>query len=303
MGIAGCLVAVAAVLSTFVISNRLTAKRRPAVDVPAAQVEPKKPVRAWNMALGDVVVVAPEIGFAVKDLKAGTELDPTKFVARVDSRLKTVRELYRQESQKNGALMGGMVLQLNIAATGEVTQVKEVASRIIDGEFRKAVLAEAASWSFEDLVSESVLVHCPLLFIREGMDITTVIQWERSLGLVENILAVTPTKNPNPIPPSKVGPAPKAAQTAVKPVTVRAEDNRAASLAGQTEALHQMKYASSLRKQPNFAAPPIARLTVGTRVAVVNSRGDWLEIRTGDDRYAGFIRKEFVAPAESLRKP
>jgi hypothetical protein len=301
MGIAGCVVAVAAVLSTFVISSRITARRNSVAATPAAQFERKKPVRAWNMALGDVVVVAPEIGFAVKDVKASTELDPTKFVARVDSRLKTVRELYRQESQKNGALMGGMVLQLNVDATGEVTQVKEVASRISDAEFRKAVLAEAASWSFEELVSESVTVHCPLLFIREGMDITTVIQWERSLGLAENKPTLTPAKNSNPVPPSKVTPAPKAAQTPVKPVTARAEETRA-SLVKQAEALYQMKYASSLRKQPNFAAPPIARLTIGTRIAVVDNRGDWLEIRTGDDRYAGFIRKEFVAPAESSRK-
>jgi hypothetical protein len=133
------------------------------------------------------------------------------------------------------------------------------------------------------------------------MDITTVIQWERSLGLAENKPTLMPSKNSNPVPPSKLTPAPKAAQTGVKPVTARAEETRA-SLVKQAEALYQMKYASSLRKQPNFEAPPIARLTIGTRIAVVNSRGDWLEIRTGDDRYAGFVRKEFVAPAESSRR-
>jgi hypothetical protein len=39
-------------------------------------------------------------------------------------------------------------------------------------------------------------------------------------------------------------------------------------------------------------------LTIGTKVTVLGKQGDWLEVRTTASGPTGFIRKEFVAPAE-----
>ena len=78
--------------------------------------------------------------------------------------------------------MGGMLLQLTVSPTGDVTNVKELVSRIADGEFKKAVLAEASKWTFPEIITDSTTITCPILFVREGMDITTIVQWEKTLG-------------------------------------------------------------------------------------------------------------------------
>jgi hypothetical protein len=254
------------------------------------------------MALGDVVVLPPELGFAVTTDRENSAVERSKFVARIESRLQNVRALYRQQSEKDGALMGVITLQLNVGAMGDVTQVKEVASRIADDEFKKSVLAEAGNWSFEELVTESVTILCPLLFVREGMDITTLVEWEKSLSAVNaKAIVAPPTKNSKVTPQPKVAATPVAKQPSVRPLSAVAVPVSPAA-DDAAEAIYQMKYASSLRKAPNFSAPPVTRLPVGTKVAVVNSRGEWLEIRAADSGYAGFVRKEFITSAESARK-
>jgi hypothetical protein len=303
VGVGGGIIGLALIFYAFGIGRQSTKDQTPGADVSTAQPPRKKPVRAWNMALGDVVVVASEMGFTVKTDKEDSDVERSKFVARIESRLQNVRALYRQESEKDSALMGGIILQLNVDAMGDVTQVKEVASRIADGEFKKAVLAEAGTWSFEDLVTDSVTILCPLLFVREGMDITTLVEWEKSLGTVEAKVNDAPaTKNTKLVPPAKAAPTQISKPIAVKPVSAVTERPVAPSAENPAEPVYQIKYASSLRKTPNFSAPPITRLPVGTKVSVVNNRGEWLEIRTADAGYAGFVRKEFITSAESARK-
>jgi hypothetical protein len=135
------------------------------------------------------------------------------------------------------------------------------------------------------------------------MDITTLVEWERSLGAVEaKVAAAAPaTKNSKPVPEAKPAPTQNPKPMPVKPVNAVTE-RPVAPLADPAEAVYQIKYASSLRKAPNFSAAPITRLAVGTKVAIVNNRGEWLEIRTTDAGYAGFVRKEFITPADSARK-
>ena len=302
MGIGGGIVAIAMLFYAFGI-GRQSSKKQVSAAAPAAQPQRKKPIRAWNMALGDVVIVAPELGFTVKAGRESSEVEHSKFVTRMESQLQKVRELYRHESEKNSALMGGMILQLNVGAMGDVIQVTEVGSHIADGEFKKAVLAEAANWSFEDLVTDSVTIQCPLLFVREGMDITTLVEWEKTLRSMENKLTTAPAaKNITAVPQSKAAATQNPSRGVVEPVSARTERSASPSAANAAEAVYQMKYASSLRKTPNFSAPPVTRLTIGTKVSVVNNRGEWLEIRTADGGYAGFVRKEFLTSAESSRK-
>ena len=56
-----------------------------------------------------------------------------------------------------------------------------MSSFITDVNFRKAVVTEVGKWYFADVVSEPLIVACPLLFVHEGMDITTLVQWEKAL--------------------------------------------------------------------------------------------------------------------------
>ena len=148
---------------------------------PTSLARQQKPVRAMNVALGDMVFLAQDLGFSVVNAKDGA-IEPNKIAARIESQLQGIREIYRQESAKSSSLVGAVILQFNITPSGEVTQVKELSSRLNDAEFKRAILAETSKWSFAEIVSENLMVTCPLLFVDEGMDITTLIRWEKSLG-------------------------------------------------------------------------------------------------------------------------
>ena len=144
----------------------------------------KKPDPTWNVALGNVVLIAPELGFSVKGPEAAA-IEPSRVTAKIESQLLAMRKLYRMESDKNPSLMGGLLLQLRVGSSGEVMHVKELDSHIANEDFRKAVIDEAGKWEFSDIAPEGTTINCPLLFVREGMDITTVIKWEKTLGLFE----------------------------------------------------------------------------------------------------------------------
>src|SRR5918999_3761559 len=268
----------------------------------AVKEQSTKKLPTWNIALGDLVILARDMGFNVKAAKE-TRIDETKVAGKIESQLQSLRELYRQEITKNSALMGGVVLQLSISASGEVSKVREITSRISDSDFRRAIIAEASSWSFDQLLSEDSTITCPLLFVREGMDVTTLIQWEKSLSQagdkpalgkldvnVEPIPQITAAKNPRARDASsrKVAAAP-AQPVALPKVQAVAEG-----------ALYQMKYSTVIRKEPTYSAAAVARFTTGTKVILLGRSGDWYEIRY-DGGPRGFLRKEFIAPVDSAK--
>jgi hypothetical protein len=134
------------------------------------------------------------------------------------------------------------------------------------------------------------------------MDITTLVEWERALRQTEKNAApaFSGTSAIN-VPPTNFIPA-AIERPVSKPVTRRVEIPADVPAAQESEALYRMNTASALRRQPHFSAPVITRLTIGAKVSVLNRRGDWLEIGTGDAGLAGFVRKEFVTRSEPMRK-
>jgi len=262
--------------------------------------QPQKPVRAMNLALGDMVFLALDLGFSVTNAKQDG-IEPSKIAARVENQLQGIRTVYRQESAKNSSLVGAVILQFNIVPSGEVMQVKELSSRLNDSEFKRAILAETSKWSFAEIVSENLMVTCALLFVREGMDITTLIRWEKSLGnfadsaaaprLAVNRLSAPQVKSSAPnVPAATV--ANNASPEKTKPAAPAKSEGREL----------QIKYATSLRKDPNFSAASLTTFTIGTKVTVLRKQGDWLEVRATQNGPSGFIRKEFVTPVEVVRK-
>jgi len=79
----------------------------------------KKIQPAWNVALGNVVVIAPDLGFSVKGPK-NAKIELSRVNGRIEAQLLPVRELYRLESDRNSNLMGGLFLQLTLGSAGEV---------------------------------------------------------------------------------------------------------------------------------------------------------------------------------------
>ena len=280
-GVAACLIALVVVYFGFGIGGE-SPKKSANASAPVQPTGPAlKPVRAMNLALGNMVFLAQDLGFTIKAAK-DTSVEGNKIALRIESHLQRLRELYRQESGKNSTLVGSVSLQFEISPSGEVSQVRELSSRISDSEFKSAILAEVAKWTFAGIVPEKLTVTCPLLFVREGMDITTLVAWEKSLA----------------------NPGEKAAsvRSAGKPATVVAAKTDVVKTAKSTVYESQIKYSTSLRKKPDFSSTALTTLGADARVTVLNKVGDWLEVRAAADGPIGFIRKEFVKPVEVARE-
>ena len=282
VGLAGCVVGLAVVYFGYGIGTESPKKNAAAEAVPTAQPKEKRPVRAMNLALGDMVYFARDLGFSVRNA-APASVDANRIAARIENQLHGMRELYRQEVARNEALAGSLVLQFRIAPSGEVSHMRELGGRLLDGDFQKAAGDHAKQWSFPELVTENIEVTCPLLFVREGMDITTLVQWEKAIAAA-SVAAAAASPQGNSVAVALAGAGnPRAA--------ARADDKP-----------FQTKYATSLRKHPNFSAPTLLTFPIGTKVTVLRRQGDWLEVRSRADGPTGFIRKEFVTPLELARQ-
>jgi hypothetical protein len=168
-----------------------------------------------------------------------------------------------------------------------VSHLRELGGRMFDADFKKLVASQAGAWSFAEIVNENLEVTCPLLFVHEGMDITTLIQWEKSLASGSVQTAVVQAENSGT-------PVAAKAPTAAAMSAVRSPKSEPKEF--------QIKYAASLRKDPNFSAPTLLTFTIGTKVSVLGRQGDWLEVRSRPEGPVGFIRKEFVKPLEIARQ-
>lgn len=258
-----------------------------------AKAQKKKTHRTWNIALGNVVVVAPELGLSAKTLQGG-QVEESRIATRLESQLQSLREFYRAESDRDPTLMGGMIVQVTVSASGEVTHVKELVSRITDSEFKKTVLAEVSKWTFPEIITDSTTITCPILFVREGMDITTIVQWEKTLGQFTEKSAIAKA-NTQAIQQKRGQEGPKRSEPVAKTATMaRKPKNEQKPIAKSLPRAYQVKHPTTLREQPDFGSASVGKFAAGTRVTIVAARGDWVEVRTDDAGLTGFIRREFV---------
>lgn len=301
IALASCVLGAALILMASQMGSKSVDKTSTTEEESSAKVQKKKTQRAWNIALGNVVVVAQDLGLNARALKGG-QVEEAKIAARLESQLQGLREFYRQESERDPTLMGGMLLQLTVSPSGDVTNVKELVTRITDGEFKKAVLAEASKWTFPEIITDSTTITCPILFVREGMDITTIVQWEKTLGQFSEksaIAKINAQVTQQSQAPEGLKRSEPVAKTAAVSNKAKAEQN---SEAKSLPRIFQIKHPTTIRQEPNFASASVGKFTAGTRVTVIATSGDWVEVRADDTGLSGFIRKEFVTPVELTQK-
>jgi cellobiose-specific phosphotransferase system component IIB len=279
-----CVAGLALIVFALQLKNEAPSKNAAFGRDAGAESRQKKPARKWNLALGDAVLVAPELGFGIRASRE-TANEEDKIVARIDGQLQPLRELYRSESEKNPNLMGSMLFQITVGPSGEVILAKEVSSRITDADFKKAVAVEVSKWWFQDLVSDNAIIFCPLLFVREGMEISTVLQWEKSLG---NFAEKSTFAKVNLPPPQY----PKAA------LATPERQGPSGALKSAATTVYKIKYPTTIRSEPSFASSAVASFGSGTKVTLLSRHGDWLKVRHQENGPAGFIRKELVVPLD-----
>ncbi len=176
---------VAALLSLALIAIAFATVRGRSTAAPAdrngAPVEARKSTSGptWNVALGNAVVLAPELGLRV-DTPEQADGDPQRIAVIIEAQMLELRRLYREESEKYPDLAGSFSLQIKVGPSGNVAEVKTISTRIPEGDFRKAVVAEVSKWNFKDVVPQGTIIDCPLLFVLQGMDITTLVNWEKA---------------------------------------------------------------------------------------------------------------------------
>ena len=299
IALASCVLGAGLILLASQIGSKPDDKASATAEESSVKVQKKKIQRAWNIALGNVVIVAQDLGLSAKVLKGG-QVEESKIAARLESQLQGLRDFYRRESEREPTLMGGMLLQLTVSPSGDVTHVKELVSRIPDGELKKAVLAEAANWTFPEIITDSTTITCPILFVREGMDITTIVQWEKTLGQFTEKSAIAKVNAPA-AQQNQASEASKRSEPLAKTVSnkAKAEPNAEAKLLLRT---YQIKHPTTIRQEPNFESASVGKFAPGTKVTVIAAQGDWVEVRADDASLAGFIRREFVTPVELTQK-
>jgi hypothetical protein len=214
VAIASCVLGLALMILIFGLGPNSRRDSMTEEKISTDKEDPNTSQHPWNVALGNVVVIAPELGLGVKSPK-DAKIELSRINTKMEAQLLAVRELYRAESEKNSNLMGGLLLQLTVGSSGEVALVKELGWRITDNDFRKAVVAEVGKWEFQDIAPEGTTINCPLLFVREGMEITTLIRWEKSLGLFEEKIAANSTSS-HPVQETKAPVSPSSAARRVK---------------------------------------------------------------------------------------
>ena len=301
IALASCVLGAALILMASQMGSKSVDKTSTTEEESSAKVQKKKTQRAWNIALGNVVVVAQDLGLNARALKGG-QVEEAKIAARLESQLLGLRDFYRQESERESTLMGGMLLQLTVSPSGDVTNVKELVTRITDGEFKKAVLAEASKWTFPEIITDGTTITCPILFVREGMDITTIVQWEKTLGQFSEksaIAKINAQVTQQSQAPEGLKRSEPVAKTAAVSNKAKAEQNPEAK---SLPRIFQIKHPTTIRQEPNFASASVGKFTAGTRVTVIATSGDWVEVRADDTGLSGFIRKEFVTPVELTQK-
>jgi hypothetical protein len=130
------------------------------------------------------------------------------------------------------------------------------------------------------------------------MDITTLVRWESSLAAAPEKLVAVPAAKPERAQQAKTAAPAIPSAIVAKPAPAPGKTAAPVSVRGGQEV--QIKYATRLRKEPNFSAPALTTFTVGTRVTVVDRSRDWLEVRSQHTGQSGYIRKEFAVPVDVI---
>ena len=230
---------------------------------------------------------------------------------RIKSFLPPLRAVYERERRKHSDLMGSVDAHLTITANGNVSDLRFPKSRISDARLLDAIFDPITTWVFPPADS-TVQLRATLLFIPPGIDIESVVAWERQVVRTKDaaqreiVLAPsdeTPSQEPSaaelpgsPPPKSVSKVVEKRTESAVTPspppvVKAQTPPPPPPLMGSQAGAgWYKVKRSTALRAEPRTSAALVALLKPGTRVRVVRSvAGRWLEVHSVTGRRPGYL--------------
>jgi len=229
------------------------------------------------------VLVSKELGMTVTGKGAG---EPSRSVEVLEQQLLAfipqIQEVYDHEREQDPNLMGTMDVSLTIEPTGHVSDLRFPLRRVSNERLVSAVFDRMRAWSFPP-ADEQVQLRYRLLFVPPGVDVASILTWEKQLGgqTVEDrseerrVAAVAePAKKTAPAPSRVTASRPK--EPVVPPPVV--------------SGWYRVTAPTSLRAAPRSSSEVVARLSRGTRVRVVGLvAGEWLEVQSVKNRRPGFL--------------
>ena len=222
--------------------------------------------------------------------------------------LSDLRRAYTDWNQKNRNLMGSVLIKLQINASGDVIEAQEQTSRLTDLAFGSVVLSEARKWKFPKFNDEFSEVVVPLVFVPQGMDPQTIVRWEKALTSSDlDPNAVSPlhiTGSPSGDGERELSVAsdrPPADLRNPQAVVASASKIQAAEEPPKNLLEYKTRRAAPLREEPRFAAASAENISPGTRVSVLEAKGDWFKVKSRLSGKIGYVRKEYITPASAVQ--
>ena len=203
--------------------------------------------------------------------------------------LARLHHTFNSWSERKQELMGSVSLKLLVDASGNVVRVEPENSRVNNSSFVKTVIDDVREWKFPKGSTEAAEITIPLLFIPKGMDPEMIVQWERKV---------------------RRGPGDGDALSHAPIAVARQAANGAEKVTGRTAVVATPKAKAQakalivvvanrplpLRDNPRYSANSVREVREATQLSILETRGDWLKVRTAAGDQVGFVRKEYVSP-------
>lgn len=201
--------------------------------------------------------------------------------------LARLHHTFNSWSERKQELMGSVSLKLTVDASGNVVRVELENSHVNNPSFVKTVIDDVRDWKFPKGSNEAAEITIPLLFIPKGMDPEMIVQWERK---VRRAPGHGDAPSPSPIAMARPAVAEKVAgRTAVVATPKPKAQAKALIVVVANRPL-------ALRDNPRYSANSVREVREATQLSILESRGDWLKVRTAAGDQVGFVRKEYVSP-------
>ena len=189
-----------------------------------------------------------------------------------------LNEAYARWSEADHFTSGTVSLKLIIEPSGKIARVEEVLSRLSEHRFLDVVVAEVRQWKLPLGGTTTAELSVPLIFLppKTGSAQLATEGKSREPGSAREDRSTTNTS-----------------LATVK----RKLAARSTNLDSETE----IARSGALKHEPRFAAAAIERVRLGTRVTVLSKERDWIKVKVKPSGNVGYLRKEYLAAANTIR--